>query len=186
MINDEEALEGIFEDFLSLTGLYDIPELEEHIRDTPLRMVKAWKFFLSGYDLNAKDVLSFTTSAPCDEMVVVKDIPFMSFCVHHLVPFVGTAKVGYIPNKRVVGLSKLARLVDMYARRLQIQEMMTSQIANSLQDVLKPNGCGIVISATHMCMSQRGVQKPGAITVTSALLGPFRDEPQTRQEFFSL
>jgi GTP cyclohydrolase I len=159
----------------------------EGLRQTPERFEKALRFLTSGYRQNPDDVLNgalFTVAY--DEMVVVKDIELYSLCEHHLLPFFGKCHVAYIPNKKVVGLSKLARLVNMYARRLQIQERLTSQIAEALQEKLNPQGVGVVIEARHMCMVMRGVEKQNSSAMTSAMLGCFRDSKQTRDEFLAL
>jgi GTP cyclohydrolase I len=156
--------------------------------ETPQRAVKAWQHWTSGYRLNPADVLKvFEDGAEgCDEMVVVRDIPVYSHCEHHLAPIFGTATIGYLPDKRIVGLSKLVRLADVFARRLQVQERMTNQIAEALMEHLKPLGCGVVINARHMCMESRGVQCAGTSTITSALRGVFKDDPRVRSEFLEL
>lgn len=160
----------------------------EGLLDTPSRVVKSYSEFFSGYDQDPKEVLNrtFKEVEGYDEMIVLRDITFYSHCEHHMVPFTGRAHVAYIPTNKVIGLSKLARLVDLYARRLQVQEKLTAQIANSLTDILKPRGVAVVVEATHMCMTMRGVRKPGASMQTSQLTGLFRSDPRTRQEFFSL
>jgi GTP cyclohydrolase I len=159
----------------------------EGLRKTPERYEKALKFLTSGYHQNVDHVLNGATfSVTYDEMVVVKDIEFFSLCEHHLLPFFGKAHVAYLPSNKVIGLSKIARLVNMFARRLQIQERMTSQIADALMAVLEPRGVIVVIEAEHLCMAMRGVRKPGAKTVTSAVRGSFRDNDGTRAEAMSL
>lgn len=160
----------------------------EGLRDTPKRVVKSYEEFFSGYATDPNTILSrtFKEVDGYDEMVVLRDINFSSFCEHHVVPFTGRVHIAYLPNNKVVGISKLARLVDIYAKRLQIQEKFTSQIANSLNDILQPKGVAVVVEATHMCMTMRGVQKNGTIMQTSKLLGLFRSDPRTRQEFMSL
>ncbi len=160
----------------------------EGLLDTPKRVVKAYGEFFAGYEKNPADILSttFEEVAGYDEMIVLRDIEFSSHCEHHMVPFTGKVHIAYIPKKKVVGLSKLARLVDMYAKRLQIQEKLTAQIANSLNEVLQPKGVAVVVEATHMCMTMRGVQKNNAIMQTSQLTGLFKSDPRTRGEFFSL
>lgn len=165
----------------------DNPEREGLI-ETPKRVVKSFEEFFKGYDLDPESVLNktFKDVENYDEMIVLRDIHFDSHCEHHMVTFSGVAHVAYIPDKRVVGISKLARLVEVYAKRLQIQEKLTAQIAHTLSDVLKPKGVAVVIQASHLCMTTRGVQKPGALMQTSQLLGLFRSDPRTRQEFFSL
>ena len=159
----------------------------EGLRKTPERFEKAFKFLTSGYHQNIDHVLNGATfSVTYDEMVIVKDIEFFSLCEHHLLPFFGKAHVAYLPDKRVLGLSKVARLVNMYARRLQIQERLTSQIANAIQEKIVPQGVGVIIEARHLCMQMRGVEKQCGQAVTSAMLGAFRHNKQTRDEFLSL
>jgi len=159
----------------------------EGLRKTPERFEKAFKFLTSGYHQNLDHILNGATfSVTYDEMVVVKDIEFFSLCEHHLLPFFGKAHVAYLPNKCVLGLSKIARLVNMFARRLQIQERMTSQIAKAIEDKLAPQGVGVIIEARHLCMQMRGVEKQHGQAVTSAMLGAFRHNKQTRDEFLSL
>jgi GTP cyclohydrolase IA len=159
----------------------------EGLRKTPERYEKALKFLTSGYHQNAENILNGATfSVSYDEMVVVKDIEFFSLCEHHLLPFFGKCHVAYLPNKRVIGLSKVARLVNMFARRLQIQERLTSQIAAAIQEKISPEGVGVIIEARHLCMQMRGVEKQHGQAVTSAMLGGFRHNKQTRDEFLSL
>ena len=159
------------------------------LRDTPTRVAKALLEYTSGYRQKLKDVLKTTFPGEgygkCDEMIIVKGIPFYSLCEHHLAPFHGTAAVAYIPRNQILGLSKMARLVDFFARRLQVQERLTEQVADTLMKHLKPRGVGVLIEAEHLCMAMRGVQKPGTSTVTSALKGCFR-EAAARQEFLTL
>jgi GTP cyclohydrolase IA len=159
----------------------------EGLRKTPERYEKALKFLTSGYNQNLESVLNGATfSVHYDEMVVVKDIEFFSLCEHHLLPFFGKAHVAYLPSKKVLGLSKIARLVNMFARRLQIQERMTSQIADAISEKISPEGVGVIIEARHLCMQMRGVEKQHGQAVTSAMLGSFRHNKQTRDEFLSL
>jgi GTP cyclohydrolase IA len=159
----------------------------EGLRKTPERFEKAFKFLTSGYHQNAESILNGATFSVCyDEMVVVKDIEFFSLCEHHLLPFFGKCHVAYLPNKRVIGLSKVARLVNMFARRLQIQERMTSQIAKAIEEKISPEGVGVIVEARHLCMQMRGVEKQHGQAVTSAMLGSFRHNKQTRDEFLSL
>ena len=159
----------------------------EGLRKTPERFEKAFKFLTSGYHQNIDHVLNGATfSVAYDEMVIVKDIEFFSLCEHHLLPFFGKAHVAYIPNGKVVGLSKTARIVDMFARRLQIQENLTMQIADALMKTLHPRGVGVVIEAKHLCMMMRGVEKQNSVMKTSCLLGVFKDDARTRSEFLSL
>lgn len=160
----------------------------EGLLDTPKRVVKAYSEFFAGYQVDPYEILSrtFQETEGYDEMVMLRDIEFESHCEHHMVPFTGKAHVAYLPKCKVVGISKLARLVDAYAKRLQIQEKMTAQIANALNEVLQPKGVAVVIEAVHQCMTSRGVHKPGSVMQTSHLLGRFREDARTRQEFFGL
>jgi len=159
----------------------------EGLRQTPERFEKALRYLTSGYQGNADELLNGAMfSVTYDEMVVVKDIELYSLCEHHLLPFFGKCHVAYIPNKKVVGLSKIARLVNMYARRLQIQERLTSEIAGVLEEKLSPQGVGVVIEARHLCMVMRGVEKQHSSAMTSAMLGCFRENKQTRDEFLAL
>lgn len=159
----------------------------EGLRRTPERFEKAVRYLTSGYAQEPAELLNGAMFSVCyDEMVVVKDIEVYSLCEHHLLPFFGKCHVAYIPNKKVVGLSKIARLVNMYARRLQIQERLTSQIAQTIEDQLSPQGVGVIIEARHLCMVMRGVEKQHSEAVTSAMLGVFRENKQTRDEFLSL
>ena len=160
----------------------------EGLIETPKRVVKSYEEFYAGYDKDPAEILSkvFEEIEGYDEIVLVKDILLESHCEHHMVPILGKAHVAYLPDKRVVGLSKLARVVDLYAKRLQTQETMTAQIADTINDVLKPKGVAVVIDAEHQCMSSRGVSKKGASTVTSRMLGAFRDSQKSRMEFMNL
>lgn len=159
----------------------------EGLRKTPERFEKALKFLTSGYHQNIDHVLNGATfNVAYDEMVIVKDIEFFSLCEHHLLPFFGKAHVAYLPDKRVLGLSKIARLVNMFARRLQIQERLTSQVAAAIHEKIAPQGVGVVIEARHLCMQMRGVEKQCGQAVTSTMLGAFRHNKQTRDEFLSL
>jgi GTP cyclohydrolase I len=170
-----------------LLALGEDPE-RDGLADTPARVARAYAEQFAGLRQRPEDVLTKVFDADHDEIVLVRDIELYSTCEHHLVPFFGVAHIGYIPNEKgqITGLSKLARLVDMYARRPQVQERMTSQIANALEAVLEPRGVIVVIEAEHLCMSMRGVRKPGARTVTSAVRGVFRDSARTRAEAMSL
>jgi GTP cyclohydrolase I len=156
--------------------------------DTPARVARAFEEFFAGYGEDPALVLktTFEETDGYDEMIVLRGIPFESHCEHHLAPIIGRAWVAYLPSGRVVGISKLARVVEAYAKRLQIQERLTAQVANVIDDVLKPQGVGVIIKATHHCMTTRGVHKPGTDLVTSRMLGCFRDNPLTRQEFLSM
>jgi GTP cyclohydrolase IA len=164
----------------------DDPE-REGLRDTPKRVVDAYEEFFSGYATDPVELLarSFEETDGYDEMVVLRDIRFESHCEHHIAPIIGRAHIAYLPDKRVVGISKLARVLEAFAKRLQIQERLTAQVANSIQDVLRPKGVAVVLDATHQCMTTRGVHRPGVTMVTSRMLGAFRDQQQTRQEFLS-
>jgi GTP cyclohydrolase I len=165
----------------------DDPE-REGLLDTPARVARAYGEFFQGYTQDPEEILqtTFEEVEGYDEMVCVRDIPMISHCEHHMVPFMGKAHVAYLPDKRVVGLSKLARVVDLYARRLQIQEKLTVQVADAIDRVLQPKGVAVVIEAEHHCMTMRGVRKPGADTVTSRMLGLFRENSATRREFLSM
>lgn len=160
----------------------------EGLLDTPGRVTRSYKELYAGYEIEPRQYLerTFEEVGGYDQMVVLKDIRFVSFCEHHMLPVVGVAHVGYLPTNRVVGISKLARVVRGYARRLQIQEKMTAEIATAIQEVLQPAGVGVVIEAEHSCMTLRGVDVPGASLTTSTLLGVIRDDPRTREEFLSL
>jgi GTP cyclohydrolase I len=159
----------------------------EGLQKTPERVDKALRFLTQGYTQDAETLLNQALFSVCyDEMVLVKDIELFSLCEHHLLPFFGKAHVAYIPDGKVIGLSKLPRLVDMFARRLQVQERLTVQIAEEIQDKVQPRGVGVVIEAMHFCMIMRGVEKQNSVAVTSCMLGAFRDQPQTREEFLSL
>lgn len=160
----------------------------EGLVDTPRRVAAAYEEWFGGYDQDPVDSLqrTFEEVEGYDEMVILRDIPFESHCEHHLAPIIGRAHVGYLPDRRVVGISKLARTVEAYARRLQVQEKMTAQIANSIQDVLAPLGTAVVVEATHQCMTTRGVHKKGVTMVTSCMLGAFREDDKTRREFMTM
>lgn len=154
---------------------------------TPERVEKALRYLTSGYRMDVQSVLNDALFVEeYDEMVVVKDIDFFSLCEHHLLPFIGKCHVAYMPHKKIVGLSKIPRLVEMYSRRLQVQERLTTQIANTLNEVLQPRGVAVVMEALHLCMIMRGVEKQNSKAVTSAMLGAFRDRPETRAEFMEL
>lgn len=165
----------------------DDPE-REGLAGTPDRVVRSYEEFFAGYDQDPRDMLqrTFEEVEGYDEVVVLRDIRLESHCEHHMVPIIGKVHVGYLPDKRVVGISKLARVVDAYAHRLQIQEKLTAQIANTLQEVLQPRGVAVVIEAAHQCMTTRGVHTPGVSMVTSTMLGAFRDDPTTRREFLAM
>jgi len=159
----------------------------EGLDKTPERVEKALRYFTSGYEKDVKEVLNDAMFVEdYDEMVIVKDIDFASLCEHHLLPFIGKCHVAYMPNRKIVGLSKIPRLVEMYSRRLQVQERLTTQIANTLNEALQPRGVAVVTEAIHLCMLMRGVEKQNSKAITSAMLGAFRDRPETRAEFMEL
>jgi GTP cyclohydrolase I len=178
-------IEHSFRDVLRWIG--EDPD-RDGLRETPSRLMRAFQEYFSGYQQDPEQTLrkTFEETDGYDEMVVLRGVPFSSHCEHHVAPIVGRAWVAYIPQGRVVGISKLARLVDIYAKRLQIQEKMTAQIANTINDVLRPEGVGVIIKATHHCMTTRGAHKPGTDLVTSRMLGVFRDNALTRQELLGL
>jgi GTP cyclohydrolase I len=160
----------------------------EGLLDTPGRVVRSYRELFAGYDVEPRAYLerTFEEVGGYDELVILKDIRFVSFCEHHMLPVIGKAHVGYLPNNRVVGISKLARVVNGFARRLQIQEKMTAEIANAIHDILHPKGVGVVVEASHSCMTMRGVNSPGSSLITSHLVGAVRDDHRTRQEFLRL
>jgi GTP cyclohydrolase IA len=180
----EEAEEAI-RTLLRWAG--DDPE-REGLLDTPGRVARAYEEFFEGYGIDPVALLerTFEETDGYDEIVLLRDIRLESHCEHHMVPIIGCAHVAYLPHRRVVGISKLARVVEAYARRLQIQEKLTAQIANTIQQVLEPRGVAVVIEAAHMCMTTRGVHKPGVTMVTSRMLGAFRDDPTTRREVLAM
>jgi GTP cyclohydrolase I len=179
-----EKIENAVKDILELIG--ENPDREGLLR-TPKRVAKAWEYFTSGYEQDVKKVLNGAVfKEKYDEMVIVKDIDFFSMCEHHLLPFYGKAHIAYIPTGKIVGLSKIPRLVEVFSRRLQVQERMTQQIADTLFQTLEPDGVAVVIEARHLCMMMRGVEKQNSVATTSAMLGSFRDDERTRNEFLKL
>ena len=160
----------------------------EGLLETPNRVAKSYQDFFSGYDEYPREILSkkFREVEGYDEMIVLKDIRLESHCEHHMVPFIGKAHVGYLPNNKIVGLSKLARVVELFSKRLQIQEKLTAQIANTIDEILKPKGVGVIIEASHLCIATRGVRKETSRMVTSRMLGLFRDNSDTRREFMDI
>jgi len=170
-----------------LSWIGDDPD-REGLQGTPARVVRAFEDWFSGYNDEPLEFLrrTFQEVDGYDEMIVLRDISFESHCEHHMAPIIGKVHVGYLPDRKVVGISKLARVVETFARRLQVQETMTAQIANCIQDVLKPKGCGVVVEGVHQCMTTRGIHKPGVSMITSQLLGHFRSDPRTRAEFLNI
>lgn len=183
-MNTEKMEQGMK---LFLEGM-EVEDIDgQHLKDTPKRIVKAWsESFLGGYSQDPKQVLGTIFEDPCSEMIVVKDIPFASMCAHHFLPFIGKAKIGYIPNGKIIGLSKLARVLECFSQRLQIQERLTQQVAETIMIAINPLGVAVILEAEHQCMTLRGIKKPGSKTITSSLLGVFRSDEKTRAEFLSL
>jgi GTP cyclohydrolase IA len=181
----QPQIEHAFRDILRFIG--ENPD-RDGLRETPARLARAFQEYFSGYHEDPEQILqkTFEETDGYDEMVVLRGIPFQSHCEHHVAPIIGRAWVAYVPNRRVVGISKLARVVEAYAKRLQIQERLTSQVANTIEQVLRPHGVSVVIKAAHHCMSSRGVHIHGTDLVTSRMLGCFRDNPMSRQEFLML
>jgi len=184
LIKERQSIKELIEELLVQIG--EDPN-REGLRKTPERFEKAIRFLTGGYTKDVREVLNGAIfQEPYDEMVLLKDIELFSLCDHHLLPFYGKCHVAYIPNGRLIGLSKIPRIVDLFARRLQIQERLTSQIANCLQEALQPKGVGVVIEAFHLCVAMRGVEKQHAFAVTSSMLGAFRTDQRTRLEFMNL
>jgi GTP cyclohydrolase IA len=183
-VSRQEALQAV-RTLLQWTG--DNPD-REGLLETPDRVLRAYDEFFAGYAEDPKEILrkTFSETEGYDEMIVLRDVRFESHCEHHMVPIIGKAHIAYIPKRRVVGISKLSRIIDMYAKRLQIQERLTAQIADTINEVLQPKGVAVVIEATHQCMTTRGVHKTGVSMVTSRMLGVFRTHETTRKEFMSL
>jgi len=181
-----EKLKELEKHYHAILGLIGEDPSREGLRDTPLRVAKSMQFLTQGYDHDPKEILlSAKFKEDYREMVIVKDIDLFSMCEHHMIPFIGKAHVAYIPNGYITGLSKIARVVEAYARRLQVQERLTSQIKDAIQETLNPLGVAVVIEARHLCMAMRGVQKQNSVTTTSDFTGAF-ERPQTRAEFISL
>ena len=180
-----EDAENAVRTLLSWVG--DDPD-REGLRATPARVAKAYEEWFAGYKEDPVEFLrrTFYEVDGYDEMIVLRDITFESHCEHHIAPIIGKVQIGYLPNKKVVGISKLARVVETFAKRLQVQETMTAQIANCIHDVLKPKGVGVVVEGVHQCMTTRGIHKPGVAMITSQLLGDFRSDPRTRAEFLNI
>ena len=183
-ISEDQAVEAV-KTLIKWAG--DNPE-REGLKETPKRVIKSYKDFFSGYNSDPREILSkkFKEVEGYDEIIILKNIRLESHCEHHMVPFIGTAHVGYLPKNKVVGLSKLARLVEAFAKRLQIQEKLTAQIANAIDEVLQPKGVGVIIEASHLCVATRGIHKPDSKMVTSRMLGSFRNDQATRKEFLDL
>ena len=183
-MKDHKKLQEITKLLLSEIG--EDPTREGLI-NTPERVAKAWDFFSQGYRANVEEIVNGAIfEEDCSEMVVVRDIEFFSMCEHHMIPFFGRCHVGYLPNKKIIGLSKIPRIVDAFSQRLQVQERLTSQIAETLMDTLDPIGVGVVMEGRHLCMQMRGVEKQNTFATTSAMLGQFRDSAETRSEFLSI
>ncbi len=179
-----DILEQITRKLLKEIG--ENPDREGLVR-TPSRVAKSWEFFSKGYNQNLEDIINNAIfEEDAKDMVIVRDVEFFSLCEHHLLPFFGKAHVGYIPNGKVIGLSKIPRIIDMFSRRLQVQERLTHQVAEALQDVLNPIGVAVVMEGRHMCMQMRGVEKQNSFASTSAMLGQFRKSSETRSEFLSI
>ena len=182
--DDSIVLERVTRDLLDSLG--EDPDREGLLK-TPNRVAKSWKFLTQGYSANIEEVINGAIfNEKCDEMVTINNIDFYSVCEHHLIPFFGKAHVAYIPNGKVVGLSKIPRIVDVFARRLQVQERMTQQIAATLNDALSPKGVAVVLEAHHMCMQMRGVEKQNSHATTSSMTGLFREDERTRKEFLNI
>jgi len=186
-INKEEALERIAKAAKEMIEALGENPQREGLLKTPMRMAQAMLYFTKGYETDIFEIMNEAVfSENCDEMVIVRDIDIFSLCEHHMVPFYGKVHIGYIPKNKVLGLSKLARIAEIFGRRLQVQERLTKQIADSIQDILNPNGVAVVVECCHMCMVMRGVEKVGANTITSSMTGVFREDARTREEFFRL
>ena len=184
LTSKKPGIKSLIENILHAIG--ENPKREGLLK-TPERVEKSLNFLTSGYDVDIDQLVNDALyNESYDEMVIVKNIDFYSLCEHHMLPFFGKCHVAYLPNGKIIGLSKVPRLVDAYGRRLQVQERLTTQIAHCIQDIVKPTGVGVVIEATHLCMSMRGVEKQNSYTTTSSMLGSFKKDPRTRGEFLSL
>ncbi len=186
--DSEESYDAGFEDIVRqmLVRIGEQPD-RQGLQRTPLRVAKAMDFLTSGYNMTVQDVVKNAVfDEQCEEMVIVKDIEFYSMCEHHILPFFGKAHVAYLPNNKVIGLSKVARIVDVFARRLQVQERLTNQVADAMMEILNPHGVAVIMEASHFCMMMRGVQKQNSSTVTSAMRGSFRENARSRAEVMDL
>ena len=182
--NKKQKIEELIKDLLLNIG--ENPT-REGLAKTPVRVAKAWEFFSKGYTANIDDIVNGAIfEEECSEMVIVRDIEFFSMCEHHMIPFFGRCHVGYLPNNKIIGLSKIPRIVDAFSQRLQVQERLTSQVAETLMDILNPIGVGVVMEGRHLCMQMRGVEKQNSFATTSAMLGQFRESAETRAEFLSI
>ena len=184
---EDPSLAALSQSYVDILKAIGEDPSREGLLKTPARAAKAFQFFTHGYNEDLKSAINGAIfSVDYNQMVIVKDIEIFSMCEHHLVPFFGKVSVGYLPDEKVLGLSKIARIVEIFSRRLQIQERLTKQIAEAIVDAIKPSGVGVVIEAKHMCMVMRGVEKIGSSTLTSMMLGEFRDNPKSREEFLTL
>ena len=182
--NKKQKIEELIKDLLLNIG--ENPT-REGLAKTPVRVARAWEFFSQGYTTNIDDIVNGAIfEEECSEMVIVRDIEFFSMCEHHMIPFFGRCHVGYLPNNKIIGLSKIPRIVDAFSQRLQVQERLTSQVAETLMDILNPIGVGVVMEGRHLCMQMRGVEKQNSFATTSAMLGQFRKSAETRAEFLSI
>ena len=182
--NKKQKIEELIKDLLLNIG--ENPTREGLVK-TPVRVARAWEFFSQGYTANIADIVNGAIfEEECSEMVIVRDIEFFSMCEHHMIPFFGRCHVGYLPNNKIIGLSKIPRIVDAFSQRLQVQERLTSQVAETLMDILDPIGVGVVMEGRHLCMQMRGVEKQNSFATTSAMLGQFRKSAETRAEFLSI
>ena len=182
--NKKQKIEELIKDLLLNIG--ENPT-REGLAKTPVRVARAWEFFSQGYTANIADIVNNAIfKEECSEMVIVRDIEFFSMCEHHMIPFFGRCHVGYLPNNKIIGLSKIPRIVDAFSQRLQVQERLTSQVAETLMDILNPIGVSVVMEGRHLCMQMRGVEKQNSFATTSAMLGQFRESAETRAEFLSI